>query len=183
MKLKFIFPILCFGLLNVFSAKSQNIQTVSVGYAYSQVDSFTHLNGINLKYRYEFGSPYSIIGSLSYLSGQKGFSTSSATGYTRSNEQLKYYSLLVGPALRVNHYVSLFALLGFNTSRVSDYYESGSDNYYNHSDYAGNKTHLAYGFGAQINPMPNIAVDFACEGSKYADHNINGVNLGVGYRF
>ncbi|MBI6222077.1 outer membrane beta-barrel protein [Proteus mirabilis] len=96
---------------------------------------------------------------------------------------MKYYSLLVGPAYRINDYVSFYAVAGFahtkaedKTTYLTQYTEEMSQS----------KTSFAYGAGIQFNPLENMSVGLGYEGTrvKYNDNvSINGFNVTVGYRF
>uniref|UniRef100_UPI00289B0380 Ail/Lom family outer membrane beta-barrel protein n=1 Tax=Leclercia sp. TaxID=1898428 RepID=UPI00289B0380 len=46
-------------------------QTVSVGYAQSNVEDFKNIRGVNVQYRYEWDSPVSLMGSFTYMSGDQ----------------------------------------------------------------------------------------------------------------
>ena len=81
--------------------------TVSLGYAQSDVQNFNDISGANLQYRYEFDSPLSILGSFTYMQGDGKNSYYVANDAVTNNADVKYYSFLVGPAWRINEYVSL----------------------------------------------------------------------------
>ncbi len=164
-------------------------QTISLGYAQSKVQDFKNIRGVNVKYRYEWDSPVSLISSLTYMSGKQNDSADYSGGGSESNHaKLKYYSLSVGPAYRINAYVSIYGLVGIDYNKADySYYESnGAGSQWEDS---GNikKASLMYGAGVQINPIENVAIDIGYEGSRFNDGyqnmSINGFNIGVGYRF
>ncbi|WP_337261479.1 MULTISPECIES: Ail/Lom family outer membrane beta-barrel protein [unclassified Serratia (in: enterobacteria)] len=165
--------------------------TVSVGYAQSKVQNLHNINGVNLKYRYEWDSPVSVIGSFTYMSGKDDYSYLLARDIINNEAKIKYYSLSVGPAYRFNEFISAYGLLGFNRNKVD--YSSQWYNYQGSYVLAGsqsgneNKTSLMYGAGVQINPIENVAVDIGYEGSRLniagQSHDINGFNIAIGYRF
>ncbi|MGC6388431.1 Ail/Lom family outer membrane beta-barrel protein [Ewingella sp. S1.OA.A_B6] len=167
-------------------------QTVTLGYAHSKIQDVNNLNGVNIKYRYEWDSPLSVIGSFTYMSGNDDYSYQLTKDIIKNKVDIKYYSLSVGPAYRFNSYISLYGLLGLNYNKV-DYtsswtnYESGSYRYMGDQNGSQSKTSFMYGAGVQINPIENVAVDIGYEGSSIDDgnksHAINGFNIGVGYRF
>jgi len=167
-------------------------QTVTLGYAQSKVQDFKNIRGINLKYRYEWDSPLSLIGSLTYMSGSGSYTPSTGSmDIFDGDAKVKYYSLAVGPAWRFNQYISLYGLLGLNYNKV-DYRESWY-NYEGRYVYMGDtslnekKTSLMYGAGVQINPMENLAIDIGYEGSRLdvadKDMSIDGFVLNLGYTF
>jgi putative virulence related protein PagC len=100
---------------------------------------------------------------------------------------VKYYSLLVGPAYRVNEYVSVYALGGVSYTKLNEdttWIDSNGPFY--HESESDNSTAFAWGAGLQFNPTGNISVGIGYEGTtaKYIhSHSINGFNLTVGYRF
>ncbi|MDA6077053.1 Ail/Lom family outer membrane beta-barrel protein [Edwardsiella anguillarum] len=73
---------------------------------------FKNITGVNLKYRYEWDSPLSLMTSFTYMGGSKAFNESAGPEYYRGNGDLKYYSLAAGPAWRINDSVSVYGLLG-----------------------------------------------------------------------
>ncbi|WP_072010861.1 MULTISPECIES: Ail/Lom family outer membrane beta-barrel protein [unclassified Serratia (in: enterobacteria)] len=120
--------------LGLSSLAQADQHTVSLGYAQSKVQDLHNINGVNLKYRYEWDSPVSVIGSFTYMSGKDDYSYLLARDIIDNKVDLKYYSLSVGPAYRFNEFVSIYGLLGFSHNKV-DYssswnnYESGSYRY------------------------------------------------------
>lgn len=163
--------------------------TISLGYAQSKVQDFKNINGVNVKYRYEWDSPVSIIGSLTYMGTTRNQSFEDP-GYSSNNShvKMKYYSLSAGPAYRFNSYVSVYGLLGINYDKL-DYTHKQSYLSGGSWEISGNENRsaLMYGAGVQINPLENIAIDIGYEGSSVKDADktlsINGFNIGVGYRF
>ncbi|MDC9589245.1 Ail/Lom family outer membrane beta-barrel protein [Xenorhabdus sp. XENO-10] len=167
-------------------------QTVAVGYAQSKIQDIKNIRGVNLHYRYEWDSPVSIIGSFTYMKDNESGSGHNEHGPWKANADLKYYSLMAGPAYRINDYISVYGLLGFAHSKV-DVSESGTERGRNgeiisHSVKLDNKsTDFAYGAGVDVNPIPNLSLYAGYEGSSLKGRedrlNINGFNIGVGYRF
>lgn len=156
-----------------------------MGYAQSKVQDFKNIKGVNAQYRYEWDSPISVIGSLSYMSGSV-----ESTDYVpfldsslKTKENMKYWSVLVGPAYRFNDYVSAYVAGGLAHTKVkADIY---LDDY--HMDGSKRNNNFAYGAGIIVNPTENIVINAGYEGSRAhiagEKFNINGFNIGVGYRF
>lgn len=178
--------LLCVGMFASTSTLADN-HTVSVGYAQSKVEGFKNIRGVNVQYRYEWDSPLSVIGSFSYMKGDDSYSYrinafGETVGYDTKTD-LKYYSLLAGPAYRINDYVSLYALAGLAHTKVKDrtvYSVEYAE------DFNDSKTSFAYGAGVIVNPTDNLSVSVGYEGTrvKYNENvAINGFNIGVGYRF
>ncbi|MDE9442013.1 Ail/Lom family outer membrane beta-barrel protein [Xenorhabdus bovienii] len=168
--------------------------TVAVGYAQSKVQNFKDIRGVNLHYRYEWDSPVSIIGSFTYMKGDRDYKFGfkhNGKNYTGADSiDVKYYSLMAGPAYRINDYVSVYGLLGFAHSKAD-----ATERTYHLRDTVEveaskvnrKSTNFAYGVGVEVNPIQNLSLYAGYEGSsiKYKDNRegINGFNLGVGYRF
>ncbi|VEA67772.1 Attachment invasion locus protein precursor [Serratia plymuthica] len=189
---KLVIASMVISTLGLSVAAHAGQSTLSVGYAQSKVQNFKNINGVNLKYRYEWDSPISVISSFTYMSGDQSESYYAYRDRIDNHAEVKYYSLSVGPAYRINPYISVYGLLGLNYNKVD--YKSSWHNYaYNTYEYMGEesgnqkKTSLMYGVGFQVNPMENLAIDVGYEGSRLdvdgRNLSINGFNIGVGYRF
>ncbi|ENN8379066.1 Ail/Lom family outer membrane beta-barrel protein [Providencia rettgeri] len=166
-------------------------QTVSIGYAQSKVQDFKNIRGVNVQYRYEWNSPISVLSSFTYMKGSDDYDANAGLDIIKDDIDLKYYSLLVGPAYRVNDYISLYALGGIahtKASGSSEWYnhEAGSYHYMGKQSVSETSNSFAYGFGFSVNPTDYLAVNVGYEGSKAeldGNHSINGFNVGVGFRF
>lgn len=165
------------------SASEDNNHTVSLGYAQSKVQDFKNIRGVNAQYRYEWDSQVSFISSFTSMKGDDSYSLrENSSGYD-SKINMKYYSLLAGPAYRIHDDISLYVLVGLAHTKIEEkttYLTQYSE------QYKGNATSIAYGAGIAINPIENISVNIGYEGThtKYNENiSINGLNLGVGYRF
>jgi len=162
---------------------SADNHTISLGYAQSKVPDFKSIRGVNAQYRYEWDSPVSVMGSLTYMTGDDSYSLrENFSGYD-GKVAMKYYSMLAGPAYRVNDYVSLYVLAGIAHMKVADKVTYLTQ--YSESD-KENRTSAAYGAGVIFNPMKNLSVNIGYEGTYINDNgtiSINGFNIGAGYRF
>ena len=100
------------------------------------------------------------------------------------NVKAKYYSLLAGPAYRINDNVSLYALGGVARTKIdTDGIMHAGIRYLSSSE---KSTAFAYGVGVIINPAETLSVNIGYERTQYdikGDRSINGFNIGVGYRF
>jgi len=185
-KNKYLSTFIAVGCLFGSIAYADN-QTVSIGYAQSEVQDFKNIRGVNLQYRYEWNSPISVIGSFTYMKGDdSAHERNEMGGHSNAKADLKYYSLLAGPAYRINDHISLYGLIGAVRTKA-DVKESYQWNgYYEYEAASTTKTNFAYGAGIIINPIQNVSVNLGYEGTKIdmnGNHSINGFNLGVGYRF
>lgn len=162
--------------------------SVSVGYAQSKVEDFKNIRGVNLQYRYEFDSPVSFLGSFTYMKGDDNQNYYLSSDYIQNHVEAKYYSLLVGPAYRINEYVSLYALGGLARTKADGHttWHNAGDGYVGRETFSAKSTSFAYGAGVIFNPVENFSVNVGYEGTTAdieGDRDINGFNVGVGYRF
>ncbi|MBB3323200.1 MULTISPECIES: Ail/Lom family outer membrane beta-barrel protein [Atlantibacter] len=162
--------------------------TFSVGYAQSKVEDFKNIRGVNVQYRYEFDSPVSFLGSFTYMKGDDDQNYYLASDYIENHVEAKYYSLLVGPAYRINEYVSLYALGGVARSKAEGRttWHNAGDGYVGRDSISEKSTSFAYGAGVIFNPVENFSVNVGYEGTNAdleGSRSINGFNVGVGYRF
>lgn len=169
-------------VVNVVKADTN---ALSVGYAQSKVQDFKNIHGVNMKYRYEDGSPVSFITSLSYLYGDNQASGSIEPEgiHYHSKFEVKYGSLMVGPAYRLTDNFSLYALVGASTMKVMLIEHFTQDGESTTGKISSRKSGVAWGAGLQMNPLENIVIDVGYEGSNISSTKINGFNVGVGYRF
>ena len=163
-------------------------QTVSLGYAQSKVENFKNIRGVNAQYRYEWDSPLSVIGSFTYMSGDDDQKYYVDSDSVKNHIDVKYYSLMAGPAYRINEYVSLYALGGVAHTKadVDTKWVNAGDGYTQKDSLSEKSTSFAYGAGVQFNPTEELAVNVGYEGTNAdidGSHSINGWNVGVGYRF
>lgn len=163
-------------------------QTVSVGYAQSKIEDFKNIRGVNLQYRYEFDSPFSVLGSFTWMKGDEDQHYYLSSDSIKNHVEAKYYSLLVGPAYRFNDYVSLYALGGVAHAKAEGRttWVNGGDNYTLRESIDEKSTSFAWGAGVIINPTAEFSVNVGYEGTNAdldGNRAINGFNVGVGYRF
>lgn len=160
-----------------FAANAANENTISIGYAQSNVkvdgnDVNGNPQGVNLKYRNEFNDKFGLVVSTTYTNKTYDY-------YSRGSKvaegKLKYYSTTLGPSYRLNDYSSVYALIGVG-------YGEADASILNYSE-SNNKTSVAYGAGFQINPVKNWAIDASYEYSKLGDYKVGTWTLGAGYRF
>lgn len=162
--------------------------TVSIGYAQSKVEDFKNIRGVNLQYRYEFDAPVSVLGSFTYMSGDEDQHYFVDADSVKNSVDVKYYSLMVGPAYRINEYISLYALGGVAHTKADGdtKWVNAGDNYTVHENISEKSTSFAWGAGVQFNPTEQLAINVGYEGTNVdieGSRAINGFNVGVGYRF
>lgn len=183
--------ILASALLSLFSvahnASAAN-HSLTLGYAQSKLENIENIKGVNVKYRFEFDHPVSVITSFSYMSGDYKDSFSYGWGHHTETVEMKSYSLSVGPAYRFNDYISIYGMVGVGVNKIEDDIRwdntFGDSHYYNSSETSAAP---AYSVGLQINPTENFVIDAAYEMTKAKfegeSYSVKGFNVGVGYRF
>ncbi|MFI8417149.1 Ail/Lom family outer membrane beta-barrel protein [Serratia sp. NPDC078593] len=157
--------------------------TVILDYAHTQLNNFNDLDGVNIKYRYEWGSSISVVNSFTALHGDNNNARGDKT-------EIQYYSYTVGPAYYVSRYLVLYGLVGLSHSNVKNSAAWVADH---SSGAAGGSrgessgSHFAYGAGMLFTPTENLMVDVGYEGSKIdiggKERDVNAFTVGVGYRF
>ncbi len=138
------------------ASAAEHQSTLSAGYlhASTNVPGSDNLNGINVKYRYEFTDALGLITSFSYANAE--------------DEQKTHYSdtRWHEDSVRVTD----------NKGKTHDVL-TGSD------DGRHSNTSLAWGAGVQFNPTESVTIDLAYEGSGSGDWRTDGFIVGVGYKF
>ncbi|WP_112289051.1 Ail/Lom family outer membrane beta-barrel protein [Rahnella sp. AN3-3W3] len=161
--------------------------SLSLGYAQSKVENFKNMPGMNLQYRYGWDSRLSTVVSFTALQNDGDKNYDGFLGRKTDHVDAEYYSILVGPAYRVNDYVSTYAVLGMSHSKMERRFTqrfagTGEDINYSNSD-----NFFAYGAGVIINIAEHFTMSGGYEGSqtKVEDQHrlISGFNIGIGYLF
>lgn len=130
--------------------------------------------GLNFKYRYELDPVLGVITSFTYT--KQNYNES--FGDIILDVNVNYYSLLVGPSLRFNEFVSIYAMVG--VAKVS------SPSTFDDPNLAGDlvkKTKAGYAVGLQFNPVANISLDASYEYVKMDETTFGTWVFGGGYRF
>lgn len=163
-------------------------QTFSLGFAQSKVKDFKSIRGFNVQYRYEIDAPISLLTSFTWMKRDN-----SSIGYLSQDlisRQLdvNYFSLMTGPAYRINDYISLYTLGGASRTKTNGSYTwvNAGDNYTETGSLDSKSTNFTWGAGIIINPVPSLSFTAGYESSKAklsGDRSINGFNVGLGYRF
>lgn len=196
------FSILILGAALALPVKAlADYHNLSAGYLHSNIandieggPSHTgRLDGVNIKYRYEWGEPLSLIGSLSYMTAN---AYSHRVVETKLQEDLLYrysaVSLTAGPAWRFNDYVSVYGVIGVNYDNYSFHakqstFKTGAAQAIGHSRSRLQRASFAYGAGVQINPVEHMIIDLGYEASRFNPDGLtltrNSLLFGVGYRF
>lgn len=101
----------------------------------------------------------------------------------RGDAKATYWYLLAGPALRINEFVSFYALAGAGTGKAELKERVRFGDYTFSEKSSQRKTGFAWSTGIQFNPVDDVVIDMGYEGSKIDASKLNGFIVGVGYRF
>ncbi|WP_042103946.1 Ail/Lom family outer membrane beta-barrel protein [Escherichia coli] len=187
---------ICLSVSGAPAWASEHQSTLSAGYLHARTNApgSDNLNGINVKYRYEFTDTLGLITSFSYANAEDEKKTHySDTRWHEDSVRNRWFSVMAGPSVRVNEWFSAYAIAGVTYSRVStfsgDYLQVTDNKGDTHDVLTGSddgrhsNTSLAWGAGVQFNPTESVAIDIAYEGSGSGDWRTDGFIVGVGYKF
>ncbi|ENR2392262.1 Ail/Lom family outer membrane beta-barrel protein, partial [Escherichia coli] len=130
---------ICLSVSGAPAWASEHQSTLSAGYLHARTNApgSDNLNGINVKYRYEFTDALGLITSFSYANAEDEQKTHySDTRWHEDSVRNRWFSVMAGPSVRVNEWFSAYAMVGVAYSRVSTF----SGDYLRVTDNKG-KTH------------------------------------------
>ncbi|EOP6275982.1 Ail/Lom family outer membrane beta-barrel protein, partial [Escherichia coli] len=105
------------------AAEHQSTLSARYLHASTNVPGSDDLNGINVKYRYEFMDALGLITSFSYANAEDEQKTRySDTRWHEDSVRNRWFSVMAGPSVRVNEWFSAYAMAGVAYSRVSTFY-------------------------------------------------------------
>ncbi|MFC6377456.1 Ail/Lom family outer membrane beta-barrel protein [Tatumella terrea] len=166
--------------------------SVSLGYTGAKVADVNNLRGLNLKYRYEWNTPLSLIVSASYLKSTTYYEHHRLYQSYESKTRIREYSFLAGPAWRFNEFFSVYGQAGITVNKTEV-------NWLNVFTPPLNRG-LAYMFhkqsrstvpmvslGTQINPLNRIVLDLSYDIARPKvsgeTKTFSSFNLGAGMAF
>ncbi|KXL98368.1 enterobacterial Ail/Lom family protein [Escherichia coli] len=158
---------ICLAVSGASAWASEHQSTLSAGYlhASTNVPGSDDLNGINVKYRYEFTDTLGLVTSFSYAGDKnRQLTRYSDIRWHEDSVRNRWFSVMAGPSVRVKQGENAYVLTGSDDGRHSN-------------------TSLAWGAGVQFNPTESVAIDIAYEGSGSGDWRTDGFIVGVGYKF
>ncbi|PIJ49206.1 MULTISPECIES: Ail/Lom family outer membrane beta-barrel protein [unclassified Erwinia] len=161
-------------------------------------DGYNKPQGMFIRYRYEFDDMWGLMGSVAYATHDgatsgEGKRVNADETFNKFDGRARvtgdYVSALIGPSLRLNDYISFYALAGASFQHIS--VENDDETFINSvrteknsSSSSRNNTGFAYSFGAQVNVWQGLVIDAAYEGGTGSgDWKANGFTVGVGYKF
>ncbi|EEU4024512.1 Ail/Lom family outer membrane beta-barrel protein, partial [Escherichia coli] len=115
---------ICLAVSGAPAWASEHQSTLSAGYLHvsTNVPGSDELNGINVKYRYEFTDTLGMVTSFSYAGDKNRQLTHySDTRWHEDSVRNRWFSVMAGPSVRVNEWFSAYAMAGMAYSRVSTF--------------------------------------------------------------
>ena len=115
---------ICLAVSGAPAWASEQQATLSAGYLHARTNApgSDNLNGINVKYRYEFTDALGLITSFSYANAEDEQKTRySDTRWHEDSVRNRWFSVMAGPSVRVNEWFSAYAMAGVAYSRVSTF--------------------------------------------------------------
>ncbi|WP_100036644.1 Ail/Lom family outer membrane beta-barrel protein, partial [Escherichia coli] len=153
---------ICLAVSGAPAWASEHQSTLSAGYlhASTNVSGSDDLNGINVKYRYEFTDTLGMVTSFSYAGDKnRQLTRYSDTRWHEDSVRNRWFSVMAGVAYsRVSTFSGDYLRVTDNKGKTHDVL-TGSD------DGRHSNTSLAWGAGVQFNPTESVAIDVAYEGS------------------
>jgi putatice virulence related protein PagC len=166
---------LILSIASITTSVFADSHTLSLGYAQTKIEDNLKIRGVQTQYRYEFDSPLSLVGTLSYQTGDDKFEDFDEIGQI----DVKHLSLLAGPAYRINEFFSVYGVIGLANTKVDSSLISTTD----YDKYELSETALAYGAGLILNPTSQTAINVGYEATKIDDTKFTGFNISFGYKF
>ncbi len=95
------------------ASAAEHQSTLSAGYLYASTNApgSDNLNGINVKYRYEFTDTLGLVTSFSYAGDKnRQLTRYSDTRWHEDSVRNRWFSVMAGPSVRVNEWFSAYAM-------------------------------------------------------------------------
>ncbi|EES5372322.1 Ail/Lom family outer membrane beta-barrel protein, partial [Escherichia coli] len=115
---------ICLAVSGAPAWASEQQATLSAGYLHARTSApgSDNLNGINVKYRYEFTDTLGMVTSFSYAGDRnRQLTRYSDTRWHEDSVRNRWFSVMAGPSVRVNEWFSAYAMAGVAYSRVSTF--------------------------------------------------------------
>lgn len=166
--------------------------SVSLGYTGAKVADLNNLQGLNLKYRYEWNSPLSVIASASYLKSTTYDERNSPNLSYGRETRVREYSLLAGPAWRFNEFFSVYGQAGVTINKTEvNWLSVSAPPLYRGMNYMSHKksrsTVPMISLGTQINPLNPIVLDLSYDIARQKvsgeSKTFSSFSLGAGVAF
>nr|HAN8880827.1 Ail/Lom family outer membrane beta-barrel protein [Escherichia coli] len=106
---------ICLSVSGAPAWASEHQSTLSAGYLHARTNApgSDNLNGINVKYRYEFTDALGLITSFSYANAEDEQKTHySDTRWHEDSVRNRWFSVMAGPSVRVNEWFSAYSMAG-----------------------------------------------------------------------
>ncbi|WP_407221508.1 Ail/Lom family outer membrane beta-barrel protein [Escherichia coli] len=114
---------ICLAVSGAPAWASEHQSTLSAGYLHARtnVPGSDDLNGINVKYRYEFTDTLGLVTSFSYAGDKnRQLTRYSDTRWHEDSVRNRWFSVMAGPSVRVNEWFSAYAMAGNSAQAAAD---------------------------------------------------------------
>lgn len=186
MKKQLLSALFITGLFSISAANAQDFKlgstTVSAGYAQMKLEGQNPMHGGVFSVRQELNSQFGILATATYSQGEYDLDKSVKT--ILKDVSARYYSVMAGPTLRFNDYLSVYGVMGISQVQYKDI---------KHKDFEKTKIKknaFSWGAGLMINPTEVVSISIGYENSRYKIKELNdsriimdGFIANIGYRF
>ncbi|EIV4512235.1 Ail/Lom family outer membrane beta-barrel protein, partial [Escherichia coli] len=117
---------ICLAVSGAPAWASEQQATLSAGYLHARTSApgSDNLNGINVKYRYEFTDTLGLVTSFSYAGDRnRQLTRYSDTRWHEDSVRNRWFSVMAGPSVRVNEWFSAYAMAGPSV-RVNEWFSA-----------------------------------------------------------
>lgn len=186
MKTKLLSTLFITGLFATSSAYAQDElkfgkTTLSAGYAQLKMEGQNPMHGGTISLRQEVNQQFGILITGSYA--QKDYDLDKPVKEFLKDVDTRYYSVMAGPTLRLNDYLSVYGTAGISQIQMKNI--KGVD-----LNGKIKKNAFSWGAGLIINPAEMVSISLGYENSRYkikelSDSKIvmDGFIANIGYRF
>ena len=156
--------------------------TLSAGYAQIKPEGQNPMHGSSISLRQELNQQFGIVVTGTYA--QKEYDLNKPVKEFLKDVNTRYYSVMVGPTLRLNDFVSIYGTAGISQIQMKNL--NGQEI----KKERVKKNAFSWGAGLMINPVDMVSISIGYENSRYkikelSDSRtvIDGFIANIGYRF
>lgn len=165
---------------------SDNLQfdkvTLSAGYAQMKIEHLNPMHGASFSFRQELNQQLGIIATVTYA--QNEYDLDSPIQKVLTDINTRYYSVMAGPTLRLNDFISVYGVAGVSQIKFKNIDTS------TFSKTQIKKNAFSWGAGLTINPIEMLSISVGYENSRYKMNELednklimDGFITNIGYRF
>ncbi|MEQ4924612.1 Ail/Lom family outer membrane beta-barrel protein [Proteus hauseri] len=156
--------------------------TLSAGYAQIKPEGQNPMHGGSISFRQELNQQFGLVVTGTYA--QKEYDFDKPAKEILKNVDTRYYSVMAGPTLRLNDFISVYGTAGISQIQMKNIH--GKDI----KQEKIKKNAFSWGAGLMINPVEMVSISIGYENSRYkikqiSDNRmvVDGFVANIGYRF